>query len=128
MSAIEISRLRAQHRRERLVGRGELDDREVLAVLVEPLERRADPELDAAHRVGLVADRRLLALAQLVVRRLEQLGEQLVLRREVPVEDALADAERVDDVGDRGGVVAPLGEQPGRARRSAAPGVPDLGA
>ena len=105
-----------EHRRERLVGRGELDDREVLAVLAEPLERRADAELDAAHRVGLVADRLLLALAQLVVRRLEQLGEQLFLRGEVPVEDALADAERGDDVGDRGGVVAPLGEEPGRAR------------
>ena len=75
----------------------------------------ADAELDAAHRVGFVADRLLLALAQIVVRRLEQLGEELVLRREVPVEDALADAERGDDVGDRGGVVAPLGEQPGRA-------------
>ena len=42
-----------EHRRERLVGRGELDDREVLAVRVEPLERGADAELDAAHRVGL---------------------------------------------------------------------------
>ena len=50
-----------------------------------------------------------------MVRRLEQLGEQLLLRREVPVEDALADAERGDDVGDRRGVVAALGEQPGRA-------------
>ena len=59
--------------------------------------------------------RLLLALAQIVVRRLEQLGEQLLLRGEVPVEDALADAERGDDVGDRGGVVAPLGEQAGRA-------------
>ena len=117
-----------EHRRERLVGRGELDDREVLAVLGEPRERRPDAELDAADRVGLVADRLLLALAQLVVRRLEQLGEQLLLRGEVPVEDALADAERGDDVGDRRGVVAPLGEQPGRAGPSAGRAVPGLGA
>ena len=89
-----------EHGRERLVGRRELDDREVLAVLGEPGERGPDTELDAAHGIGLVADRRLLlALAQVVVRRLEQLGEQLLLRREVPVEDALADAERRDDVG-----------------------------
>ena len=38
-------------------------------MLVEPLQRGADPELDAPHRVGLVADRRLLAPAQVVVRR-----------------------------------------------------------
>jgi hypothetical protein len=49
-----------EHRRELLVGRGELDDREVLAVGVEPLERRADAALDAPHRIGFVADRLLL--------------------------------------------------------------------
>ena len=40
----------------------------------------------------------------------QDLGEQLVLGFEVPVEDPFADAEAVDDVGDRGGVVAVGGE------------------
>jgi hypothetical protein len=57
--------------RERLVGRGELDDREVLAVFLEPAERRADAELDASYRILFVADGGLLALTQLVVRRLQ---------------------------------------------------------
>ncbi len=100
-----------EHRRERLVGGRELDDGEVLAVLGEPEQRGPDAELDAADRVGLVADRLLLALAQVVVRRLEQLGEQLLLRGEVPVEDAFADAQRGDDVGHRGRVIAPLREE-----------------
>src|SRR5262249_24351440 len=39
----------------------------------------------------------------------------LFLRREVPIEDAFADAERSHDVGDRRGVVAPLCEKAGRA-------------
>ena len=81
---------------------------------LEPRERRPDAELDAPHRIGFVADRLLLLLAQAVVRRLQQLGEELFLRREVPVEDALADAERLDDVGHRGRVVA-------RAPRTAGP-------
>src|SRR5207245_11405251 len=84
----------------------------ILAVLAEPVERAADAELDAPDGIDLVADGLLLALAQLVVRRLEQLGEQLLLRREVPVEDALADPERGHDVGHRRGVVAALGEEP----------------
>ncbi len=105
----------AQHGCEGLVGRRERDDREVVAVLAEPRERGADAELDAAHGIGFVADRLLLALAEVVVRRLQQLREELFLRREVPVEDALADAERLDDVGDGGRVVAALGEEPGRA-------------
>src|SRR5262249_12971662 len=57
----------------------------------------------------------LLPLAQLVVGRLQQLGEQLLLGGEVPVEDALADAEGLDDVGDRSRVVATLGEEACRA-------------
>ena len=55
-----------EHRRERLVGGRELDDGEVLAVLGEPRERRADTELDAAHRVGNAFDGALLALAEIV--------------------------------------------------------------
>src|SRR5262249_1615046 len=63
-----------EHRGERLVGRGELDDREVLTMLGEPCDRRPDAELDAALRVLDALDRLLLALAQRVVRGLQQLG------------------------------------------------------
>ena len=119
-SAIATSRLWRTHRREPLLGRGELDEVERAAVLVEPRHRRADAELDAPHRVGLVADRGLLAPAQVLVRAAEQLDEQLLLAREVPVEDALADAEARDDVGDRRGVVAPLGEEARRLRAGSA--------
>ncbi len=104
-----------EHRRERLVGRRELDDREVLPVLGEPGKGGPDAELDAADRIVDTLDRVLLALAQVVVRRLQELGEQLLLRGEVPVEDALADAERGDDVGHRSRVIAALGEQAGGA-------------
>ena len=50
------------------------------------------------------------------MRRLQQLDEQLFLRGEVPVEDALADAEMLNDVGDRCRVVTAFGEQRGRGR------------
>ncbi len=43
--------------------------------------------------------------------RSHQLGEQVVLGREVPVEQALGDARRVADVGDARRRVAALGEQ-----------------
>ena len=45
------------------------------------------------------ADRRLLALAQQVVRRLEKFCQELFFGREVPVEDPFADAQRGHDVG-----------------------------
>ena len=52
----------------------------------------------------------LLASAQVLLGLAQDLAEQLVLGGEVPVEDALADPEAVDDLGDRGGVVAMCGE------------------
>ena len=79
--------------REPLLGRGELDEVERIAVLVEPGHRRADTELDAGHRVGLVTDRGLLAPAEVLVRTAQDLDEQLFLAREVPVEDTLADVQ-----------------------------------
>jgi hypothetical protein len=88
--------------------------RSSLAVLEEPLDRGADTELDAHDWVGLVADRLLLPAAKLLVRLAQDLRQQLLLRGEVPVEDALADAEALDDVGDRRRVVAALGEELGR--------------
>ena len=72
------------------------------------------PSSIRAHRVGLVADRGLLAASEVLVRAAEQLDEQLFLAGEVPVEDALADVQARHDVRDRGRVVAPLGEQPRR--------------
>ena len=60
---------------------------------LEPRQRRPDAELDAPDRVGLVGDGLLLAAAQVCLRVPQDLEEQLLLRVEVPVEDALADAE-----------------------------------
>ena len=70
------------------------------------------------RRIGvlLVADRLLLLAPQVGLGLLEDLEEQLLLRVEVPVEDALADAEARHDLGDRGGVVALLGEARGGER------------
>jgi len=64
--------------------------------------------LDPQDRVGLVADGLLLPAAQVLVRFAQDLRQQLLLRGEVPVEDALADTEALDDVGDRRRVIAPL--------------------
>src|SRR5262249_31239066 len=96
-----------------LGARAELQEREVLAVLEEPLDRGADAELDAHDRVGLLADRLLLAPAEVLLRFTQDLRQQLLLRGEVPVEDALPHAEAHHDVGHRRRVVAPLGEQRG---------------
>ena len=91
----------ARRESEALVAGRELEQREVHAVLEEPLDGGADAELDPHDRVGLVADRLLLPAAQVLVRFAQDLRQQLLLRGEVPVEDALADAEALDDVGDR---------------------------
>src|SRR5207247_9277526 len=92
---------------------GELEQGEVLAIVQEPRDRGADAERAPQDRVGLVADRLLLPPAQILVRFAQDLRQQLLLRGEVPVEDALADAEALDDVGDRRRVVTPLGEELG---------------
>jgi hypothetical protein len=104
----------AQHAGEALLGGGELRQVEEVPVLPEPVQRGPDAELDAAQRVGLVADGGLLEAAEVLRGGGEDLEEEILLRLEVPVEDALADPERVDDLGHRRGVVAPLGEQAGR--------------
>ena len=66
----------------------------------------ADAELEPADRVGLVAHAVPLRPADGPLALAEDLHEELLLRLEVPVEDALADAEAVDQLGDRGRVVA----------------------
>ena len=58
----------------------------------------------------------LLAPAEVASGPPEDLEEQLLLGVEVPVEDALADAEALDDLGHRGRVVAVVGERAGRRR------------
>ena len=68
------------------------------------------PALDAADRVVGGPDRLALAPAEVLLGVVEDLQEQLILRVEVPVEDAFADAEAGDDLGHRGGVEAVLGE------------------
>ncbi len=99
-----------QRRQEPLVRGGELEEREEGAVLVEPGHRGADAELDATDRVGLVADRLLLAPAQVVLRLAQDLDEQLLLGGEVPVEHAFPDAQPGDHIGDRRRVVPAGGE------------------
>src|SRR5207302_10519915 len=100
----------AQHGGEALLGGRELEELDDVAVLVEPCDRRPDAELDAVYGIGLVGDGGLLTFAQLALGVAQDLEEQLLLGREVPVEDALAHAQSLHDLGDRGGVVAVLGE------------------
>ena len=64
------------------------------------------PEADAPDGVGLVLDGLALGAAKVPLGLDQDLAEELVLRGEVPVEDALAHAEAVDDVGDRRRVIA----------------------
>src|SRR5688572_930181 len=104
----------AQHGGETFLGGGELRQVEQVPVVAEPLQRGPDAQLDPPQRVGLVTDRRLLAAPETLRRGSEDLEEEVLLRLEVPVEDALADTQRLDDLGHRRRVVAPLGEQPGR--------------
>jgi hypothetical protein len=103
-----------EHGRKRLVGRGELNNCEVRPMLGEPRQRLPDPALDPLNRILDALDRMLLSLPQVVVRRLQELREQLLLGGEVPIEDALADAQCRHDVGHGCRVIAALGEKPGR--------------
>ena len=113
-SAIATSRLLAHDGREALLGRGELHEVERARCSWNHAIEARMPSSMRRTGSGSVADRGLLAAAEVLVRTAEQLDEELLLAREVPVEDALADAEAGDDVGDRGGVVAALGEEPRR--------------
>ena len=72
------------------------------------------PELDAADRIVDAVDGLLLGPAQVLLGLAEDLEEELLLAGEVPVEDALADAEALHDLGHRRRVVALLGEPGGR--------------
>ena len=68
------------------------------------------PRLDAPDGVVLVGDGLLLCSPQRVLGVAQDFDEELFLAVEVPVEDALAHAEPLHDLGHRGGVVAVLGE------------------
>ena len=70
------------------------------------------PSSMRSDRIVDVGDGLLLAAAQVLLGVAEDLDEELLLRVEVPVEDALAHAEAVDDLGHRRRVVA-------RSRRTA---------
>jgi len=90
-----------------------LEHRRQLAVLGGPPDRGAYRRRNAHQRIVGVRDRRQLGAAQLGHAGGEDVAEQLFLGLEVPVEDALANAHRPDDVGDRGGLVPALGESGG---------------
>src|SRR5207248_296105 len=99
-----------QHASEPILGHRELKEGEQVTMVAQPPHRRPDTELDAPERIGLVGDGLLLAPAQLLLGLAEDLAEELLFRREVPVEDALAHTQPGDDLGDRGRVVTVLGE------------------
>ncbi len=77
--------------------------------------RRLGALPDARERIGGRVERLALRAAQAQADLVGQLPEQLFLVLEVPVEEALRHAGRAHDVDDPGVVVAPLGEQAGRA-------------
>ncbi len=85
-----------------------------MAVGREPVHRRAGAELDARQRIAGVLDGVLLRASQVLLRVAEDLDEELILRVEVPVEDALADTDAGDDLGDGRGMEAVLRELAGR--------------
>ena len=95
---------------EPVVAGGHADQLVVVGVPVDPGQRGADAQLDTAHRITFAADRGPLGPAQVELGLAQDLDEELLLGFEVPVEDALADAEPRDQVGDRRVVVAALGE------------------
>ena len=111
----------AQRRQEPLLGDRELGELVVLGVLGRPAHGGAHAELDAADRIGGVGERLLLGAAQILLGLAEDLEEQLLLAVEVPVEDALADPEALDDLGHAGRVVPVLGEPGGGELQQLAP-------
>ena len=98
------------------LGARELEQLALPVVLGHPQHPGPDAELQAADRISVILDRTQLGPAQLLLGGAEDLDEELLLGGEVPVEDALADAEAVDDVGHRGRVVAIGGEPLGGVR------------
>ncbi len=79
----------------------------------EPPHRGTDAELEPLDRVGFVTDRLRLRPTKVVAGVFEDLDQQLFLGREVPIEDALAHADPIDELVDRSWVVAVLGEAVG---------------
>lgn len=113
---------------EALFGRRELDEGDELMVLARPCERGADALLDAPDGVVLVGDGVHLRASEVLLGIAQYLEEELLLRGEVPVEDALAHAEAADDLLDGGRVVAALGEAGGGVVHQLAPSfLPPLG-
>ena len=93
--------------------KAELEEAALVVVVGHPQHGGTDAQLEPFDGVVDALDAALLGAAHVVLRGAEDLGEELLLGVEVPVEDALADAEAVDEFGDRGRVL-PVG---GEARR-----------
>jgi hypothetical protein len=98
---------------EPVVAGGHPDQLVVVGVPVDPVQRGADAQLDPPHRVTLRADGGPLGPTQVELGLTQDLDEELLLGLEVPIEDALADAEPGDEVGHRRVVVAALREAGG---------------
>jgi hypothetical protein len=98
---------------EFLVARRGANEPEEAGVDAKEFDGRLDAPLDADPGVGDPLDGNVLSAPEVEQRFLQQLGEQGLLGFEVPVEDALADAELVANVGDGRAVVALLGEEAG---------------
>ena len=101
---------------ESVVGAGELKQRVHITVALRPFQRRPDPQFDAADRVRHGADGVVLGGAQAALCRAQDLAEQLVFGREIPVEHALAHTETPHDLVNRGGVVTVGGKAGGGER------------
>ena len=95
------------------VGPLDVEQREVAGVLDVEAHTGLAALAQADQRVGRRIHRRRLGLAQAQAHRADELGEQLLLGREVPVEEALGDAGPPADVLDAGRRVAVGGEQLG---------------
>jgi carboxylesterase len=103
----------AQHGGVTGVGALDVEQREVAGVVEVEAHAGLGALADTGQRIGVGVHRRRLGLAQPESHAADELGEQLLLGREVPVEQALGDAGAAADVLDAGGRVPVGGEQLG---------------
>src|SRR5262245_40458821 len=85
-----------------------------MAVRREPVHGRTRAKRDALERIAGFFDGVLLRAPQILLRLVQDLDEQLILRVEVPVEAALSHADPGDDLRHRRRVEPVLREEPRR--------------
>jgi hypothetical protein len=115
-------------RREARLHRRVIEEREDVNVVDDEVERREDALCDTPNGIGLLAQVAALEEAEAARRVREDLAEERFLRLEVPVEDALADADVSDDVGYARAREALIGSQCDRRLHQLGPASFALGA